>query len=219
LMLAKAITALPELPQPKMILITSLGDKLTPDQLAEHHLSNCILKPIKPASLFEAITIAMTSRPPPAPVDHVVAPAAGRQDAVRILVVDDNAINQSVTGHQLQRLGYNADIANNGQEAVDAIRRQPYDIIFMDEQMPVLDGIEATRQIRQAQATGDRAVPKHLRIVALTANAMPSERERLLRSGMDDYLSKPVTIAAIRDVLLRNLEALAIQRKSPSAAS
>ncbi len=219
LMLAKAIAALPELPQPKMILITSLGDKLTPDQMAEHHLSNCILKPIKPASLFEAITIAMTSRPPPVSMEHAIAPAASRHDSVRILVVDDNAINQSVTGHQLQRLGYHCDIANNGQEAVDAVRRQPYDIVFMDEQMPVLDGIEATRQIRQAQANGDPAVPRHLRIVALTANAMPSERERLLRSGMDDYLSKPVTIAAIREVLLRNLEALAIQRQSPSAAS
>jgi CheY-like chemotaxis protein len=75
--------------------------------------------------------------------------------------------------------------------------------------MPVLDGIEATRLIRQAKAAGDTRFPQHLRIIALTANALPAERERLLQSGMDDYLSKPVTIAAIRETLQRNIEAIA----------
>jgi CheY-like chemotaxis protein len=149
-----------------------------------------------------------------APVDQV-----NGNGAFRILVVDDNAINQSVTGHQLIRLGYHADFANNGQEAIDALRRRPYDLIFMDEQMPVLDGLEATRHIRRAQAEKDPKIPRHLRIVALTANALPSERERLLQAGMDDYLSKPVTTAALREVLHRNLEALTIQRQSHQAAS
>ena len=81
--------------------------------------------------------------------------------------------------------------------------------------MPVLDGMEATQIIRKAQAGGDTRFPPHLRIIALTANALPAERERLLRSGMDDYLSKPVTIAGIREALHRNLEAIAHLRNHP----
>jgi CheY-like chemotaxis protein len=216
LALAKAIRAHADLPQPKMILVTSLGDKLTPEQMKSYQLSGCILKPIKPATLFHAIGVAMTTRPaePVGPRAAVPTPAIATH--VRILVVDDNAINQSVTGHQLQRLGYRADFANNGQEAIDALRRQSYDLIFMDEQMPVLDGVEATRVIRRNQSAGEPNFPAHLRIVALTANALPTERERLLRSGMDDYLSKPVTIAAIREVLMRNLELIAVQRQPRS---
>ena len=214
LALAKAIRAHADLPQPKLILVTSLGDKLTPEQMKAHQLAGCILKPIKPASLFQAIGMAMTTRGAEPSGMRPAGPAASPASAVRILVVDDNAINQSVTGHQLQRLGYRADFANNGQEAVDAVRRQPYDVIFMDELMPVLDGVEATRQIRRSQAAGEPNFLPHLRIIALTANALPAERERLLRSGMDDYLSKPVTIAAIREVLVRNLELISLQRQS-----
>jgi CheY-like chemotaxis protein len=134
--------------------------------------------------------------------------------AVKILVVDDNPINRTVTGHQLLRLGYKADFANDGQLAIDALHRQLYDIIFMDEQMPVLDGIEATRLICQAQVRRDPRFSPHLRIIALTANALPAERERLLQAGMDDYLSKPVTIAGIREALHRNIDAIAHQRKT-----
>jgi two-component system, sensor histidine kinase and response regulator len=219
LALARAIRAHADLPQPKMILVTSLGDRFTPEQLKTHQLSNCILKPIKPASLFQAIGMAMNSRPPEADLNRVTAAPPVPSTIIRILVVDDNAVNQSVTGHQLQRLGYRADFANNGQEAVDAVRRQPYDLIFMDEQMPVLDGIEATRQIRRGQAAGELNFAAHLRIIALTANALPAERERLLRSGMDDYLSKPVTIAAIREVLLRNLELISVQRQTKPSST
>jgi two-component system, sensor histidine kinase and response regulator len=217
LALAKAIRAHADLPQPKMILITSLGDKLTPEQMKAHALSACILKPIKPASLFQAIGLAMTMKPAEPAANYRAATPNSGSDLVRILVVDDNAINQSVTGHQLQRLGYRADFANNGQEAVDALRRQPYDVIFMDEQMPVLDGIEATKIIRRSQAAGEANFLPHLRIIALTANALPAERDRLLRSGMDDYLSKPVTIAAIREVLVRNIELISLNRQSKSS--
>jgi CheY-like chemotaxis protein len=218
LALAKAIRAHADLPQPKMVLVTSLGDKLTPEQMKMHGLSGCILKPIKPASLFQAIGVAMNTSMAEPDTARVAPAVPVNSAAIRILVVDDNAVNQCVTGHQLQRLGYRADFANNGQEAVDAVRRQSYDIIFMDEQMPVLDGIEATKQIRRGQAAGEANFAPHLRIIALTANALPSERERLLRSGMDDYLSKPVTIAAIREVLVRNVELVALQRQAKSAS-
>jgi Signal transduction histidine kinase len=214
LALAAAIAALPDIPQPAKLLLTVLGDKFAPNQLESLCIGYCLLKPVKASPLVEAIRCAM-EKPHPA-VDPAVEAedSPTLHDAVRILVVDDNAINQTVTGHQLLRLGYRADFANNGREAIDALKRQPYDIIFMDEQMPVMDGIEATRLIRAAQADRDPRTPRHLRIIALTANALPSERERLLAAGMDDYLSKPVTTTAIRETLLRNIELLQASRKA-----
>ena len=218
LAVANAIAALPGIPRPKMILITSLGDKLSPEQLVTFHLSSCLLKPVKPALLFTAIIQTMAPGTTATEALAALADAPPLDTEVRILVVDDNPINRTVTGHQLLRLGYKADFANDGQLAIDALQRQPYDIIFMDEQMPVLDGIEATRLIRQAQVRRDPRIVPHLRIIALTANAMPAERDRLLQSGMDDYLSKPVTITGIREALHRNIEAIA-RLRNPSRPS
>ncbi len=214
LALAAAINALPDIPQPAKLLLTALGDKFDTGQLESLRIGYCLLKPVKSAPLVEAIRCAMEKPHSDAATaaEHEDSPEL--QDTIRILVVDDNAINQTVTGHQLLRLGYRADFANNGREAVDALKRQPYDIIFMDEQMPVMDGIEATRVIRAAQAERDPRTPRHLRIIALTANALPSERERLLAAGMDDYLSKPVTTASIRETLLRNIDQLQASRKA-----
>ncbi|MGC4073082.1 MAG: response regulator [Nibricoccus sp.] len=212
--LAKAINGLADLPQPVKILITSLGDKLSATQLESHRITSCLLKPIKPNPLFEAIRSAMDSGLAPADSTYQHEESPELQDAVRILVVDDNAINQTVTGHQLLRLGYRADFANNGREAVDAVHHRPYDIIFMDEQMPVMDGIEATKIIRSAQLARDPRVPRYMRIIALTANVLPVERERLLEAGMDDYLAKPVVTAAIREVLLANIATLQASRKA-----
>ena len=214
LALANAINALADLPPPVKILITSLGDKLSTAQLETHRIAACLLKPIKPSTLMEAIRSAMDVAPTQEDPSYDFDESPELSDSIRILVVDDNAINQTVTGHQLLRLGYRADFANNGREAVDALQRQPYDVVFMDEQMPVMDGIEATRTIRSAQLTRDPRIPRHLRIIALTANALPSERERLLGAGMDDYLSKPVTTAAIREVLLRNIDSLLARRRA-----
>ena len=108
----------------------------------------------------------------------------------RVLVVEDNNVNQKVVRIMLGKLGIPADIAANGHEAVDAVARTDYDLVLMDCQMPEMDGFEATRAIRKAQAGGGR----HLPIVAMTANAMQEDRERCLASGMDDYLVKPLLI-------------------------
>jgi len=122
-----------------------------------------------------------------------VAPTA---PALRILVAEDNQVNQKVAMFMLARLGYHADLAANGIEAVAAAQRAAYDVVLMDVQMPEMDGIEATQHIR----TGVRPVP---RIIAMTANAMPSDREACLAAGMDDYLTKPVRIDALRAALAR----------------
>lgn len=120
----------------------------------------------------------------------------GIEHPLRILLAEDNLINQKVALRMLQRLGYTADVASNGLEAVRALSRQPYDLILMDIQMPELDGIQATQRIRQEWLPHEQP-----RIVAMTANALVGDRETYLASGMDDYVSKPVKVAELTQVL------------------
>ena len=115
---------------------------------------------------------------------------------LNILVVDDNAINQKVLCQQLKRLGYNADSANNGREALDILARQEYDIAFMDCQMPVLNGYEATRALRKREK-------ERMPVIALTAHAMKGDREKCLAAGMDDYLTKPVNMDVLKTIIQR----------------
>jgi signal transduction histidine kinase len=133
-------------------------------------------------------------------------PAEGAVAAkARLLLAEDNLVNQKVALAQLAKLGYHADVAMNGGEVLDALRDVPYDVILMDCQMPGVDGLEATRRIRHAEqdGTGDHATRRHVHIIALTANAMPGDREECLRAGMDDYLAKPFRLDALREALER----------------
>jgi CheY-like chemotaxis protein len=114
----------------------------------------------------------------------------GRNHPLRILLAEDNVVNQKVAIHILQRMGYRADVAANGLEVLAAISQQTYDLIFMDMQMPEMDGIETTKQIYNYWEKGRLA--QKPRIVAMTANAMQGDREICLAAGMDDYLSKPI---------------------------
>jgi CheY-like chemotaxis protein len=111
---------------------------------------------------------------------------------LRILLAEDNIVNQKVAVRMLERLGYRADIAANGEEALHALERQDYDVIFMDIQMPEMDGVEATRQIVSRWSVEERP-----QIIAMTANALAGDREKYLAAGMDDYISKPVRVDAI----------------------
>jgi CheY-like chemotaxis protein/HPt (histidine-containing phosphotransfer) domain-containing protein len=129
----------------------------------------------------------------------------------RILVVDDNAINLKVATHMLTRLGYHADVAGNGYEAIAALERVPYALILMDCHMPEMDGFAATSAIR-AREGSDRHTP----IIALTASALLSEREHCLRVGMDDFLSKPMTAEALAAMLTRWLPASETAVPTPS---
>jgi CheY-like chemotaxis protein len=117
--------------------------------------------------------------------------SAGR----RCLLVEDNVINQKVTTAILRKLGYDVDIAENGRIAVDMIDRYSYNIVFMDCQMPVMDGYNATRELRSRNVSTP--------IIGVTANAMEDDRDKCLRAGMDDYLPKPVKIASIKALLQR----------------
>jgi CheY-like chemotaxis protein/HPt (histidine-containing phosphotransfer) domain-containing protein len=132
-----------------------------------------------------------------------------RRDA-RILVVEDNPTNQIVLVAQLEKLGYRAQVVVNGLEAVAAVERENYDLVLMDCQMPGMDGFEATRQIR-------RSGRPHVPIVAVTAHAMVGDRERCIRQGMDDYLSKPVSLDPLADVLATWLPGFTSRNALPTA--
>ncbi len=135
-----------------------------------------------------------TSPPPKPQFDAEM----GKRLPLRILVVEDNVVNQKLTQHLLRRLGYRADLAGNGLEALDAQRRQVYDVILMDVQMPEMDGLEATRQIRMLN------LAVQPRIIAMTANAMAEDRQACLDAGMDDYISKPIRPAKLTAALNRS---------------
>jgi len=166
-------------------------------------------KPVKWTQLLAAIQHGLNPYPirPPAPPPQPYQPAKPARP-LRILLAEDNGINQKVTSFLLERLGYRADIAANGLEVLDALRRRSYDVILMDVQMPEMNGIQASQAIR-------RDFPAHLQpaIVAMTAFAMQGDRERCLEAGMNDYISKPVRI----EELERALENCAVHNPAPSA--
>ncbi len=197
-MLAREVRKVPGLAALPLILLSSIGRQLDP---ADANLFSAVLnKPTKPAQLFDAIARAfgaVDSVPVAAPAP---APAAVvGNGTLRVLLAEDNPVNQKVVLHMLARNGYRADTAANGLEALAAIRRQPYDVVLMDMQMPEMDGLEATRRIRAQSRVGEHSP----RIIALTANAMESDRELCVQAGMDDYLTKPMKAADLIAVLER----------------
>ena len=123
-------------------------------------------------------------------------PTLAARHPLRILLAEDNAVNQKLALRLLQQMGYRADLASNGLEAIESVERQPYDVVLMDVQMPEMDGLEATRRIAARWPAGERP-----RIVAMTANAMQGDREACLAAGMDDYVVKPIRVDALVEAL------------------
>jgi CheY-like chemotaxis protein len=151
----------------------------------------------------------------PAPVPPELTPEMSAEQPLRILLAEDNAVNQKLALRLLERLGYRADVAGNGLEAIQALERQAYDLVLMDVQMPELDGLEATRQIRQRGSQLEQP-----RIIAMTANAMQGDRELCLAAGMDDYVSKPIRVEELVAALERcGARRDADERRTPVAAA
>ncbi len=189
-------------PFPVVLLVPLEAD---PDE-KDDGFSARLARPVKPAALHEILATLLGGSRPVARRESSVRPkfdgAMGARLPLRLLLVEDNPTNRELALLMLERLGYSADVAANGSEAVDAIRQTVYDLVLMDIQMPELDGIEATRRIRAELGS---AGP---RIAAMTAHALPGDREACLAAGMDDYLVKPMGISDLVSVLQRAATAL-----------
>lgn len=189
---------------PKLILHTSVAptDDVLKSRLEEDMFTAILLKPARTSHLLGAMVRAIqTKETASVPSKLAAAPAVETHGDLRILLVDDNALNRKVASKILARLGYTPDIASGGQQAVDACLNTDYDIVLMDIEMPEMDGLAATQHIRKHLP--EEKVPF---IVALTANAMNSDREIYLRSGMDRFLSKPIDVDALKSSLSDAIE-------------
>ncbi len=204
LALARALRALrPEEALP-LLLFSSLGDRGSPEPGL---FAGFLAKPLKPSVLFDVLMGLFGAAAPaggagvaaaePAagqPVEAV--PAGGEARPLRILLAEDNVVNQKLAVHLLGQMGYRPDVVANGLEVLRSLERQPYDVILMDVQMPEMDGLAATREICARWPRGLRP-----RIIAMTANAMQGDREACLEAGMDDYVSKPIRVPELRQAL------------------
>ncbi|MFF0220286.1 hybrid sensor histidine kinase/response regulator [Streptomyces vinaceus] len=171
------------------------------------HFASCLSKPIRASQLYNALLTALLhgdvrTALNPAPTDAAVSAAEPKNppDGLRILLAEDNAVNQQLALRMLEKIGYAADVADSGLKVLESVRRSRYDVVFMDVHMPEMDGLEASRQIHQ-EFGGSRPY-----IIAMTANAMKGDRELCIAAGMDDYLSKPVRLDEIRGALERYRE-------------
>jgi CheY-like chemotaxis protein len=192
-----------------LVLLSSLGGHESGVQPGLFAAS--LTKPIRPSALFEVLLGIYERQPAQSRQPALAAPARAALDPemairhpLRILLAEDNAVNQKLALRLLSQMGYRADVAASGIEAIQAVERQPYDVVLMDVQMPEMDGLEATRQIRaRSQARGAGTAGSWPRIIAMTANAMQGDRELCLEAGMDDYLAKPIRVAELVAALER----------------
>ncbi len=183
-----------------MVLFTSLGRREAQAEAAGLFKAT-LAKPLRQSTLFDTLMtlLAQEHTPrPAAPAKPVMDKEMATRHPLRILLAEDNVVNQKLAMRLLSQMGYRADLAANGIEALECVERQPYDVVLMDVQMPEMDGLEASRTIvkRWPQAT-DRP-----RIVAMTANAMQGDREECIAAGMDDYVTKPIRVDALVQALM-----------------
>jgi CheY-like chemotaxis protein len=179
-------------------MLSSLGEQLEQDELRSVGINACLVKPAKQSCLFNCIADALgaeraTAESPVVAKENSGVPLVPHKG--RILLAEDNTINQDVALGQLERLGYTADVVANGRDALESLSRVSYDIVLMDCMMPEMDGYEATKRIRESERQNGK---KRLHIIAMTANAMQGDRDKCIAAGMDDYVSKPVQLAELR---------------------
>ena len=207
LTLAGEIRKLPGGGSLPLVLLISVGVRSDSADFASAALAGCLTKPIKPAQLHEILLRVMSGAKAAAPKAPATTakldPTLASRLPLRVLLCDDNVINQKVAARLLKQMGYRADIAANGLEALAALDRQSYDLIFMDVMMPEMGGIEATQAIRERQEQPAQFpnCKSSIIIVAMTASAMQGDREKCLAAGMDDYLAKPVRLEDVRAIV------------------
>ncbi len=201
LALASDIRRVPQAVHVPLLLLSSVRLRADDTRPVETGVAGYVHKPIRPAQLLDALCRAMSiqlQREKKAPAAPALDPNLAGRVPLRILLADDNPINQKVGLSVLHKLGYRADLANNGLEVLQALQQRVYDLLFLDVQMPEMDGLEAARQICQRWPAEKRPT-----IIAMTGNALTGDREKCLAAGMDDYISKPVRVADLQSALER----------------
>ncbi|HNE31035.1 MAG TPA: PAS domain S-box protein [Nitrospira sp.] len=200
--LCRLIKADPAICKTHLIMLTASGQRGDSLAAQEAGAAAYLTKPIRERHLADCIRLIFgrdNAKEQPAPflTRHTITEAIARE-APRLLVVDDNPVNQKVAVKMLEKLGCRVDLAGNGMEALAAICRHQYPLVFMDCQMPDLDGLETTRLLRSQEKPGE-----HLPVIAMTANAMEGDRESCLKAGMDDFISKPIITSDLKKILAR----------------
>jgi CheY-like chemotaxis protein len=181
-----------------LVLFSSLGRREVGEDanLFDAYLA----KPVHQSSLFDTLVgILAREAAPAAPAESAglgIDAGMAERHPLRILLAEDNVVNQKLALRLLQRMGYRADLASNGIEALESIQRQRYDVVLMDVQMPEMDGLEAARRICERWKPAERP-----RIIAMTANAMQGDRDMCLAAGMDDYITKPIRVEKLVEAL------------------
>jgi len=208
---AHEVHMLPGLERLQVVMLAPLGQRVDASLLRTVGVAGYLVKPVKRDRLREVVAQLLTGQDLLAESMQralsQVRPGAAPKE-LRLLLAEDNLVNQKVALALLKSLGYAADVADNGQEALTALERAPYDAVLMDCQMPVLDGYETTRQLRRAERAGDFTGRRPHHVIALTANAMAGDREKCLAAGMDDFLAKPLDRDALAAALRRASAAL-----------
>jgi signal transduction histidine kinase/CheY-like chemotaxis protein len=210
--LAWAIKADPALRETVLVMLTSIGQRGDARRMAEAGFAAYLVKPVRPSHLMDALAAVWGARTGAMPTKLVTRHTLAESRAARrslpvetsrrirayVLVAEDNVVNQKVAAGMLEELGCRVDVASNGREAVERLELLPYDLVFMDCQMPEMDGYEATAEIRRREGS-----MRHTPIIAMTAHNMARDREQCLEAGMDDYASKPIEPARVAEILDR----------------
>jgi two-component system, sensor histidine kinase and response regulator len=214
LTLARAIRAEPAIAGTRLIALTTLGHALADKEIQAAVIDASLSKPVKQSVLFDCLVNVIgrseaanlsAPRSGATPQPSLSAAVRARLAGARILLAEDNAVNQKVALAMLKKLGCSADAVGDGVEVLEALQRFPYTLIFMDCQMPEMDGLEATRLIRKRELDPGQVCPwkSPVHIIALTASAMQGDREKCLAAGMNDYVSKPVRLVELQAALER----------------
>ena len=190
----------------RLVLLTSIGQRKDGEEARKAGIEAYLTKPIRQAQLYDILSMVMGSpdlasgpeEDRPLVTTHTLTEAEAQARA-RLLLVEDNEVNQKVAARTLEKLGYRVDVSDDGEEAVEAVSRTNYAAVVMDVQMPNMDGYEATAEIRRRESGSGRHTP----VIAMTANALQGDRERALGAGMDDYVPKPVRAGELGEVLRR----------------
>lgn len=202
--LGKLIKSNPKLKKTTLVMLTSVGERGDAAKLQRIGFAAYLTKPIKQAQLYDCLAAVIgkgdadsSDKPDRIVTKHSISEYSRKK--IKILLAEDNMINQKVALRILSKMGYIADAVENGAQAVDAVKSEQYDLVLMDVQMPEMDGFEATGKIRE----NERNTGKHIPIIAMTAHAMKGDRERCLIAGMDDYVSKPIQQNELNAAILR----------------